>query len=119
VAIKKKVTTPTKKVAVTKGKEKTVVKEVEMPVNDVRELQDGIMPTNSKVKDKPPVGYATVGLNLGATLNMGDFQSARIDVFVQRNVVDTDEAIKDEFANLSELLQAEIQRQSALLDGDE
>lgn len=110
-AVKKNV--PTKKVAITKGKEK--VREVEMPVSDIAELQDGIMPTNSKVKDKPPVGMVTIGMSLGATINVGDYQSARIDVFIQRNVIDNDDNIRFQYENLSDMLQKEIERQSAIL----
>lgn len=115
MAVKKPVkkNVPTKKVAITKGKEK--VREVEMPVSDIPELQDGIMPTNSKVKDKPPVGYATIGASLGATINVGDYQSARIDVFIQRNVVDNDSVIRDEYTKITDMLQKEIERQSAIL----
>lgn len=109
----KKLAPKTKKVAITSGKK--VVREEEIPVSDVAELQDGIQPTNTKLKDKPPVGYATVGMALGATINVGDYQSARIDVFIQRNVVDDDAVIQDAYNDISEVLQNEIQRQSAIL----
>ena len=90
----------------------------EIPISDVAEIQDGVMPTNVKYKEKPPLGYATIGLALGATINVGDYQSARIDVLIQRNVKDDDEVIRDEYKNMSEMLQTELERQSAiLLDG--
>jgi hypothetical protein len=107
-----------KKVSVTKGKDKEVTKEVNIPTTDVAEIQDGVQPKKRPV-EQTPEGYATIAYGLGATINMGDFQSARIDVFIQRNVKDDDAVIQDEFKNISELLQTEIERQSAILMGDE
>jgi hypothetical protein len=80
------------------------------------ETQDGIQPTNVKLKEKPPEGFATIGLAKGVTLNMGEYQSARIDVFIQRNVKDDDAVILDEINKISEMLNAELERQSAELD---
>ena len=111
--IKKK--TPTKKVAITKGKDKEVVREVEMSVSENREVQDGANP-KSKLGGGAHPGHAVVGLSKGVTLNMGDFQSARIDVFIQRTVVDDDDTIRDTLVEIDEILQDEIERQSALLD---
>jgi hypothetical protein len=114
-------------VAKIKKKPKAVVKtkkvnskhvDKEIPVSEERDVQDGIMHTNTKVKEKPPEGYATVGLALGATLNVGDYQSARIDVFIQRNVKDEDEVIETEYIKMGETLQKEIERQSAILLDD-
>lgn len=111
---KKKALQPlTKKVEVKNGKPK------EIPISDIKEIQDGVMPTNVKYKENPPLGYATIGLALGCTLNVGDYQSARIDVFIQRNVKDDDEIIRDEYQHMSEMLQIELERQSAILLGDE
>lgn len=101
---------PIKKVAVTKPGEDA--REVEMEVNP--SVQDGVSP-RSKLGGKTEPGKATIGLSIGATLNMGDYQSARIDVFIQRNVDDTEEAIKDGLDEISVLLHSEIERQSAIL----
>lgn len=109
--ISKKPTVATKKVAVTKGKEK--VREIEIPISDNKEIQDGV-PPKSKLTNAPK-GYASISLNIGCTLNMGDFQSARIDVFIQRNVVDTEETIKDGMNDISDILHDELARQSDLL----
>lgn len=103
-----------KKVAITSGK--TTTGEVSVDIADNRELQDGIQPTNVKLKDKPPQGYVTIGNAVGVTLNMGDYQSARIDVFIQRNVPDNNTSIKEGFEEINELLMDEVQRQSSLLD---
>lgn len=111
---KKKALQPlTKTVEVKNGKPK------EIPISDIAEIQDGVMPTNVKYKESPPLGYATIGLALGCTLNVGDYQSARIDVFIQRNVKDDDEVIRDEYQHMSEMLQIELERQSAFLLGDD
>lgn len=111
---KKKALQPlTKTVEVKNGEPK------EIPISDVAEIQDGVMPTNVKYKESPPLGYATIGLALGCTLNVGDYQSARIDVFIQRNVKDDDEVIRDEYQHMSEMLQIELERQSAILLGDD
>lgn len=105
----------TKKIDVKKSGE--TVREVEVPVSDNPELQDGVQP-RSKVGTVAPPGTATVGLSLGCTLNMGDFQSARIDVFIQRNVADNEETIKDTMEEISDLLHGELERQSAILMDD-
>ena len=103
---------PIKKVPITKSG--STVREVEMEVSNNPEIQDGVSP-RSKTASKVPEGFATVGLSLGCTLNMGDFQSARIDVFIQRTVPDTDEHIKDGIEEISEMLHSELERQSAIL----
>ena len=111
---KKKALQPlTKKVEVKNGEPK------EIPISDIAEIQDGVMPTNVKYKEKPPLGYATIGLALGCTLNVGDYQSARVDVFIQRNVKDDDDVIRDEYKKISEMLQVELERQAALIYHDE
>ena len=104
---------PTKKLAVSKSG--AISREVEVEVNP--NVQDGVSP-RSKLGGATPEGYATVGLSLGCTLNMGDYQSARIDVFIQRNVPDTEEHIKDGIEEISEMLHSELERQSAILMED-
>lgn len=104
-----------KKIAVNKGGK--LDREVDIPLSDNPEIQDGVNP-RSKLGKATPEGQATVGLSVGATLNMGDFQSARIDVFIQRSVPDNEEAIKDGLDEISELLHSEIERQSAILMDD-
>lgn len=112
MVLKKK---PTKKVAVVKGRETS--REVEMEVENVN-VQDGVNP-RSKLGTQAQVGKAVIGLSLGATLNMGDYQSARIDVFIQRTVEDDEDIIRDEMERISETLHDELARQSALLSDDE
>lgn len=111
----KKPQTRTKKVPIMDGKK--VVKEVEMPISDIAEMQDGVMPTVPK--QNAPQGYASVSLAIGCTLNMGDYQSARIDAFIQRNVPDTDEDIRDAYSKIGDMLHSELERQSAILMDDE
>jgi hypothetical protein len=115
VAVIKKQNVGTKKVAITsKGK---TVKEAEISASKPP-VMDGVQPKKRPV-EQTPQGYATIALGQGVTLNMDNFQSARLDVFIQRNVVDDDDTIKDEFSKMSELLQREIEKQSAELYGDE
>lgn len=101
----------TKNLEVTSGKK--IVKEKEIPINK-KGAQDGVLP-HSKVSKTVPEGFATVGLQIGATINMGDFQSARIDVFMQRNVPDTHDEILEGYEEISEILHEELARQSSLL----
>lgn len=97
---------------------KSESKEVEIPVTDNKEIQDGVQP-RSKLGNSPHEGLAVVGSSLGVTLNMGDYQSARIDVFVQRTVKDDDEVILDTFQEIQEMLQDEIERQSSLISPED
>lgn len=106
--VKKK---PTKKLAITKGKK--TEREIEIPIGNP-EVQDGINP-KGKVSANVPLGYVTIGTQIGATINMGDFQSARIDVFIQRNVEDNDESIQEGLDDISDKLHEELSRQSELL----
>jgi hypothetical protein len=111
VAVIKKPTIGTKKVAITsKGK---TVKEKEISASTPPVI-DGVQPKKKPI-EQTPQGYATIAMSLGITLNMENFQSARIDVFIQRNVKDNDEVIKDEMANIKSLLQSELEKQSAEL----
>jgi hypothetical protein len=115
VPIKKTSKTPTKKVAITKGKEK--VREVEISTS-TPPVMDGVQPKKRPV-EQTPQGYVTIAVGQGVTLNMDNFQSARLDVFIQRNVVDDDSIIRDEFESMANMLQKEIERQSSELYGDE
>lgn len=103
----------TKKVAVTNKGE--TVREIEIPISDNREIQDGVSP-RGKLGSKAVEGKAIVGLSKGVTLNMGDFQSARIDVFIQRTVTDDEQVLRDTLLEIDEVLQDEIERQSSLLE---
>lgn len=105
----------TKTVPVMDGKK--LKKEVKIPISDNREVQDGIT-SKGKVSNVVPVGYAGIGLQLGATINLGDFQSARIDVFIQRNVEDTNESIEAGLEEISDILHEELARQADLLSED-
>ena len=113
MVIKKRKNTGTKKVSITNKGVK--VREVEIPISDNREIQDGVSP-KSKLGNGAHEGLAVVGFSKGVTLNMDNYESARIDVFIQRTVVDDDEVIRDTILEIDEILQDEIERQSALLD---
>lgn len=102
--VTKTVKKPTAKVPVKKGA--TVKKEVPVTVNDP-EVKSGEMSTFSH--KTPPQGYVTVGLSKGVTINMGNYQTARVDCFIIRNVPDSDEHIESCFTDINEKLTAEIE----------
>lgn len=97
---------PKKSVSVKNGGIET--REVDVTTNP--NIEDGISP-RSKLGKATPEGKAVVGLSLGVTLNMGDFESARVDVFIQRHVSDTDDDIEEGLAAISEMLHEELQKQ--------
>ena len=103
-----------KKKAITVGNRESS-RDVEIPVTDNKEIQDGNSP-RSKLGGGAHPGLAVVGIGKGITLNMGDYQSARIDVFIQRTVEDDNEVIQATILEIDELLQEEIERQSELLE---
>lgn len=92
-------------------------REIEIPVSDNTEIQDGVQPKGN-MNFNQSSDVAIVGLSLGATINMGDFQSARVDVFIQRPVANNDEAILQAQENIAEILHDELQRQSELISGE-
>lgn len=101
-------------------KDKKVVRKKKINVSDRAEVLDGVYPTSNKLQKQPPEGYATVGMGIGATINMGDYESARVDVFIQRNVKDDDRVLQDAYRDMGELLNNELQEQvSQLVDEDE
>lgn len=59
----------------------------------------------------PAEGRATIAVQKGVTLKIGDFEFVRFDLYAIRNVDDADEAIKDGFDNLSELLTEQLQKE--------
>jgi hypothetical protein len=52
----------------------------------------------------PADGQVTFGVARGATINMGDFESARIDYFIIRNVTDDEEIIREQKKEMTNLL---------------
>lgn len=60
----------------------------------------------------PIEGTVAIGMTKGVTINMGDYESARIDVMITRNVNDSDAdivaGIKDISTLLSDCLSDEI-----------
>jgi hypothetical protein len=94
---------------------------VDIPPAEDRELMNGDMlnaskPTSSRTV--PPDGYVTLGLSLGATLNVGDYQSARVDVFMLRNVRDDSAYIDASYTEMGQRLNAEVQRQAQIIMGE-
>lgn len=97
------------------------VRKVNIPASKDKEVQNGDIlnaqkPSNSRTV--PPDGHVTIGLSLGATLNVGDYQSARVDVFMIRNVPDTPEDIDQNYSEMGKRLTDEMVRQSALVQKD-
>jgi hypothetical protein len=97
------------------------VRQVDIPPAEDRELMNGDMlnaskPTSSRTV--PPDGYVTLGLSLGATLNVGDYQSARVDVFMLRNVRDDSAYIDASYTEMGQRLNAEVQRQAQIIMGE-
>ena len=108
-----------KKVTVDRAGEKGY--DVEIPVED-EEIQDGDMLNQMKAdmtKIPQQTGFATVGLSLGATINMGDYQSARVDCFIIRNVPDNDKTISKAYTDISRKLSDELSRQIEMLSDNE
>lgn len=64
-------------------------------------------------------GTAKVGLAKGMTVNLGNYSSARIDCSITRIVPDEDRAIMDELANLSVMLDEQIEFELEELDDKE
>lgn len=97
-----------------------VVREVDTSGGDP-EIQDGHMRTSrtSTMSTVPAdTGFCTVGLQLGATINMGEYNSARIDAFITRNVPDNDRSISQAIEQIGKKLQTEVSRQADLLSED-
>ncbi|MMZ46496.1 hypothetical protein D1872_81130 [compost metagenome] len=112
-------TAKTKSVSITNGKD--TVREVDIPVSDNPEIRDGDMLNAAKaemMRVPSNTGFATVGLGFGATINMGDYESARIDAFIIRNVPDNPTSIKKAMNEIQTLLAKEIERQHGLLDSE-
>ena len=67
----------------------------------------------------PAEGYATISLSIGGTFNMGDYESARIDVSVTRNVEDSDEKVQEGYRHAGDLLKDELMKQISNMQGEE
>lgn len=59
-----------------------------------------------------------VGLSKGYSFNMGNFESAKISCWITVPCENNDEAIMDELARLSSLLDEQIEFEANELDGD-
>lgn len=57
-------------------------------------------------------GQALVGLSKGVTLNLGSYQSARIDCWVSRVCNDSEKDIMDNLAEISVILDEQIEYES-------
>lgn len=58
-------------------------------------------------------GQCRVGLAKGATINLGDFQSARIDVWMERVVEESDDSVEEALDFMSLMLDRRIEEESA------
>lgn len=91
-----------------KGKsEKELVLEMGVPLEDVTRMN----PMSSL-----PLGKTLVGLAKGVTLNMGGYQSARVDCWIARVVDDTNKSVMDTLADLSQLISEHIEYESEDLE---
>ena len=81
---------------VRKVKKSTEVKEVVKGVPDTAEVVKASAPL--KV-DEPK---RRVGLSKGMTINMGDYQSARVDLWMERVVPDNDRDVEKAIMEMSE-----------------
>jgi hypothetical protein len=114
---------PKKKKSVDINEGKLKVGEQDIDVFDP-EIKDGDMLNDlrasvNQAKAKQTGKFATVGLSMGVTLNVGDYQSARVDLYISRNVPDNDKSIDKAIGEISTKILEEIERQSGLLTGDE
>lgn len=115
-----KALTKPKRTTEVKSNTGVIVREVDTSGGDP-EIQDGDMRTtrNTTMSTVPAnTGFCTVGLQLGATINMGDYNSARIDAFITRNVPDNDKSISQAIDQIGKKLQTEVSRQADLLSED-
>lgn len=53
-------------------------------------------------------GQCIIGLSKGVTLNLGNYQSARIDCTLTRVVEDNEHVVMDELVNISEMLDEQL-----------
>lgn len=56
-----------------------------------------------------PVGYSTVGLSKGLTVNLGNYESARINCWISRTVKDEEKIVMDTLADISQLIDEQIE----------
>jgi hypothetical protein len=60
-----------------------------------------------------PAGMTTVGLSKGLTLNLGSYQSARINCWISKTIGSDDEkSIMDALADISQLIDEQIEFES-------
>lgn len=64
-------------------------------------------------------GTAKVGLVKGVTINLGNYQSARIDCSIVRIVKDDDREIMDELANISSMIDEQIEFETEQLEEEQ
>jgi hypothetical protein len=60
-------------------------------------------------------GQTRVGLSKGCTLNMGNYQSAKIDCWIERVVEDDEVVVMDTLADISRILDEHIEYESSNL----
>lgn len=63
-------------------------------------------------------GQCRIGLSKGATINIGNFQFARFDAWIERVVTDDLEVIEANLEEMSDLLEAELERQQEELESE-
>lgn len=94
---------------------KEVVKEKGQVVEDSDTVDD-----SRNIAGALPEGKATVGLSKGVTLNLGNYQSARISCWISRTVNEDDKTVMDTLADISQLIDEQIEFESEeILSGQE
>lgn len=63
-------------------------------------------------------GEALVGLSKGCTINMGNYQSAKIDCWISRVCPDNEKDIMDNLADIGIMLDEQIEYESSKLNED-
>lgn len=56
-----------------------------------------------------PMGQTTVGLSKGLTINLGNYESARINCWISRTVKDDEKVVMDTLADISQLIDEQIE----------
>ena len=74
---------------------------------DIKSLSVGSHPSNLEKHGSSK--HQSFGISVGATLNMGDYQSLRVDVWLSDEVQEG-ETRPEAFERVNEILQAELKR---------
>lgn len=85
---------------------------------DITEPEDS---PNSNPATALPMGHTTIGISKGLTLNLGSYQSARINCWISKTIGSDDEkSIMDALADISQLIDEQIEFESTeILENNE